>query len=60
MIIGLAGLSGTGKSTSLRYLDYKSTFIISCTNKQLQISGFRRKYKKINHQYLRFYPTFYH
>ena len=46
MIIGLAGLSGTGKSTSLRYLDYKSTFIISCTNKQLQIPGFRRKYKK--------------
>ena len=28
MIIGLAGLSGTGKSTSLRYLDYKSTFIL--------------------------------
>lgn len=46
MIIGLAGLSGTGKSTSLRYLDYNSTFIISCTNKQLQIPGFRRKYKK--------------
>lgn len=46
MIIGLAGLSGTGKSTSLRYLDYKTTFIISCTNKQLQIPGFRRKYKK--------------
>ena len=45
MIIGLAGLSGTGKSTSLRYLDYKTTFIISCTNKQLQIPGFRRKYK---------------
>lgn len=46
MIIGLAGLSGTGKSTSLRYLDPKTTFIISCTNKQLQIPGFRRKYKK--------------
>lgn len=46
-LIGLAGLSNSGKSTSLKYLDPKSTFIISCTNKQLQIPGFRTKYKKI-------------
>lgn len=44
--IMLAGLSNTGKSTSLKYLDPASTFIISCTNKQLQIPGFRKKYKK--------------
>lgn len=44
-VIALAGLSNTGKSTSMKYLDPASTFIISCTNKQLQIPGFRKKYK---------------
>ncbi len=47
-LIGLAGLSNSGKSTSLKYLDSKETFIISCTNKQLQIPGFRKKYTKIS------------
>lgn len=46
-LICLAGQSNTGKSTSLRTLDPKSTFIISCTNKQLQIPGFRKKYPKV-------------
>ena len=46
-LIGLCGLSNSGKSTSLKYLDPESTFIISCTNKQLQIPGFRKKYKKV-------------
>jgi hypothetical protein len=46
-LIGLAGLSNSGKSTSLKYLNSKETFIISCTNKQLQIPGFRKKYTKI-------------
>lgn len=46
-IICLAGMSGTGKSTSIKYLDPTSTFIISCTNKQLQIPGFRKKYPKV-------------
>lgn len=45
-IIGCAGFSGSGKSTSLKYLIPESTFIISCTNKQLQIPGFRKKYPK--------------
>lgn len=45
-LICLAGLSNSGKSTSLKYLDSSTTFIISCTNKQLQIPGFRKKYKK--------------
>lgn len=47
-IICLAGLSNSGKSTSLKYLDSNSTAIISCTNKQLQIPGFRKKYIKIH------------
>lgn len=46
--ICLAGLSNTGKSTSIRYLDPESTFIVSCTNKQLQIPGFRKKYSKVS------------
>lgn len=45
-LVGLCGLSNSGKSTSLRYLDPAETFIISCTNKQLQIPGFRKKYPK--------------
>lgn len=45
-IIGVCGFSNSGKSTSLKYLDPKETFIISCTNKQLQIPGFRKKYPK--------------
>ena len=45
-VICLAGLSNSGKSTSLKYLDPAETFIISCTNKQLQIPGFRKKYPK--------------
>lgn len=45
-LVSLAGLSNSGKSTSLKYLDPNSTFIISCTNKQLQIPGFRKKYIK--------------
>lgn len=46
-LVTLAGFSNSGKSTSLKYLDPKETFIISCTNKQLQIPGFRKKYPKI-------------
>lgn len=45
-IIGLAGLSNSGKSTSMKYLNHEETFIISCTNKQLQIPMFRKKYPK--------------
>jgi hypothetical protein len=46
-VISLAGLSNSGKSTSLKYLNPEETFIISCTNKQLQIPGFRKKYPKV-------------
>lgn len=47
-IVCIAGFSGCGKSTAIKYLDPTETFIISCTNKQLQISGFRKKYPKAN------------
>lgn len=45
--IVLCGFSNSGKSTSMKYLDPEETFIVSCTNKQLQIPGFRSKYKKV-------------
>ena len=47
-VICLAGLSNTGKSTSLKYLEPSEIFIVSCTNKQLQIPGFRKKYIKVS------------
>lgn len=47
-IIGLAGFSNCGKSTSMKYLEPSETFIVSCTNKQLQIPGFRKKYPKVS------------
>ncbi len=46
-IIGLGGFSGSGKSSSLAYLNPASTFIISCTPKQLNIPGSRKKYTKL-------------
>lgn len=46
-IVCIGGFSNSGKSTSIKYLDPESTFIISCTNKQLQIPGFRKKYPKV-------------
>lgn len=46
-VISLAGLSNSGKSTSLKYLNPEETFIVSCTSKQLQIPGFRKKYPKV-------------
>lgn len=47
-IIAIAGFSGSGKSSSLKYLDPETTFIISCTPKQLSIPGFRKNYKKLS------------
>ena len=46
-VIVLAGESNSGKSTSFKYLNPEHTAIISCTNKQLQIPGFRKKYQKM-------------
>lgn len=46
--IVLSGFSNSGKSTSMKYLEPSETFIVSCTNKQLQIPGFRKKYQKVS------------
>lgn len=50
----------TGKSTSLRNLDPKETFIISTISKPLPFRGFRKKYqelKKVNGEYVGNYYT---
>lgn len=39
------GQSGSGKSTSLRNLDPKTTFIINVLNKPLPFKGFKNKYQ---------------
>lgn len=46
--IVLAGFSNSGKSTSLRYLPPKETFIINVNNKQLAIPGFKKNYVKLH------------
>lgn len=43
----ILGLSGTGKSTSLRNLDPKTTFIINVLNKPLPFRGYKSTYKPI-------------
>ena len=45
--IVLAGFSNSGKSTSLRFLPPKETFIFNVNNKQLAIPGFKKNYRKL-------------
>jgi len=40
----IIGESGSGKSTSIRTLDPKTTFIINCINKPLPFKGFKKLY----------------
>lgn len=44
----IVGESGTGKSTSIRTLDPKETFIINVANKALPFRGYKTFYKSIN------------
>lgn len=44
--MAIAGESGSGKSTSIRTLDPKSTFVISVINKQLPFKGSNKKFSK--------------
>jgi len=43
-MIAVVGSSGSGKSTSLRNLDPKQTFIINVAGKSLPFKGFRKNY----------------
>lgn len=44
----IIGESGTGKSTSMRNLDHKETFIINIIDKPLPFKGYRNKYKPMS------------
>ena len=41
-LIGIAGHSGSGKTTSIKNLNPKETFIVSITGKPLPFKGFRK------------------
>ena len=43
-LIAVVGASGSGKSTSLRNLDPKTTFIINVAGKALPFKGFKKNY----------------
>lgn len=51
-LVGVAGPSGHGKSTSLRNLDPKETLMINVAGKDLPFKGSRKKYNKENKNYL--------
>lgn len=46
--IAIVGASGSGKTTSLRNLDPKETFIINVTGKPLSFRGWKAKYQTIH------------
>lgn len=43
-LIGVVGATGTGKSTSIKYLDPKSTYIINTAKKELPFKGSQKLY----------------
>lgn len=50
-VIGVMGESGSGKTTSLRNLDPKTTFYIDCDKKGLNWKGWRKQYNVENKNY---------
>lgn len=50
-VIGVIGESGSGKTTSLRNLDPKTTFYIDCDKKGLNWKGWRKQYSVENKNY---------
>lgn len=50
-VIGIMGESGSGKTTSMRNLDPKSTFYIDCDKKGLSWKGWRSQYNDKNKNY---------
>lgn len=51
IVIGVIGESGSGKTTSLRNLDPKTTFYIDCDKKGLNWKGWRKQYSVENKNY---------
>lgn len=52
MIIGIMGESGSGKTTSLRNLDPKTTLYIDCDKKGLSWKGWKKGFNAANKNYL--------
>jgi hypothetical protein len=50
-VIAIAGESGSGKTTSLRNLDPKTTFIIDADRKGLSWKGWKTQYNEANKNY---------
>lgn len=51
-VIGLMGESGSGKTTSLRNLDPKTTFYFDCDKKGLNWKGWKSQYSTANKNYI--------
>lgn len=57
-VIGIMGESGSGKTTSCRNLDPKTTYYIDCDKKGLSWKGWRDQYSQDNRNYIATnYPT---
>ena len=50
-VIGVMGESGSGKTTSYRTCDPKTTFIIDCDKKGLSWKGWKKDYSLENKNY---------
>ena len=50
-LIGIVGATGTGKSTSIKYLDPKETYIINTAKKELPFKGSEKLYNTENKNY---------
>lgn len=50
-VIGIMGESGSGKTTSMRNLDPKTTFYIDCDKKGLSWKGWKKQYNTENKNY---------
>ena len=52
-VICIAGESGSGKTTSMRNLDPKTTLYIDCDKKGLSWKGWRKQYNEENKNYIK-------
>ena len=50
-LIGIVGATGTGKSTAIKHLDPKTTYIINVAKKELPFKGSEKLYNKENRNY---------
>jgi len=50
-LIGIVGQTGTGKSTAIKYLDQKETYIINVAKKELPFKGSEKLYNTENKNY---------